>query len=424
MKKYQVFISSTYEDLQEERKAIVEAILIAGHIPAGMELFSGAGTSIKIIKRWINESDIYVLLLGGRYGSIYEESSDDFDGKISYTEWEYEYAKSLGKPICVIVLSEKMIYGNAQKYGGDKIIEKDNVQKYERFKNKVIRDGFCKQIENLSEISGIVQADINAIICSGEYNLLGWIKADQAAIDIPNVRNDLLIDIFQQSMDTYISRYYKDVDVSDFSKMVGIKTRQVVNAEGLLDSFHRIVRIFRHNDTLIKVVIADEYVYRYLDSKHHAFGKRFHATRQQAESYKVEKLLINHIDYSDDFELNVSEDTSRGQLSFCVESKKSVPLGNDFPVDIYYVSSYLCQVSEFFQAFGLPFPCKNFMVDIYLEDDLEKKYSIVTSTNSLFSKVYSDSFKANEMKNFIGCSIRLPEWALASDGYVATLKEK
>lgn len=33
-KKLQVFISSTYTDLTEERQAAVEAILDAGHIPA------------------------------------------------------------------------------------------------------------------------------------------------------------------------------------------------------------------------------------------------------------------------------------------------------------------------------------------------------------------------------------------------------
>ena len=38
-KKLQVFVSSTYTDLIEERQAAVQAILDAGHIPAGMELF-------------------------------------------------------------------------------------------------------------------------------------------------------------------------------------------------------------------------------------------------------------------------------------------------------------------------------------------------------------------------------------------------
>ena len=44
-RKLQVFISSTYLDLKEERQAAVEAILGAGHIPAGMELFKAGNNS-------------------------------------------------------------------------------------------------------------------------------------------------------------------------------------------------------------------------------------------------------------------------------------------------------------------------------------------------------------------------------------------
>ncbi len=65
-RKFQVFISSTFTDLIEERQAAVSAILTAGHIPAGMELFKpGDRSQLEIIKRWIDESDIYILILGG-----------------------------------------------------------------------------------------------------------------------------------------------------------------------------------------------------------------------------------------------------------------------------------------------------------------------------------------------------------------------
>ena len=84
-KKYQIFISSTYEDLKEERMKIIMAILKANHIPTGMEGFSGASETIDLIKKWIDECDIYMLLISGRYGDIYEKN-------ISYTEWEYRYA--------------------------------------------------------------------------------------------------------------------------------------------------------------------------------------------------------------------------------------------------------------------------------------------------------------------------------------------
>ena len=44
-KKLQVFISSTYTDLLEERQSSVEAVLRPGNIPAGMELFSAGNKS-------------------------------------------------------------------------------------------------------------------------------------------------------------------------------------------------------------------------------------------------------------------------------------------------------------------------------------------------------------------------------------------
>ncbi len=76
-------------DLIEERQAAVEAILDAGHIPAGMELFkAGNESQLKTIYQWIDESDVYMLILGGRYGTVEPKS-----GK-SYTQLEYEYACS------------------------------------------------------------------------------------------------------------------------------------------------------------------------------------------------------------------------------------------------------------------------------------------------------------------------------------------
>ncbi|HYI02988.1 DUF4062 domain-containing protein [Hyalangium sp.] len=66
-RKLQVFISSTYIDLKEERQSAVEAILESGHIPAGMELFAaGDKSQLETIRRWIDDSDVYLLILGGR----------------------------------------------------------------------------------------------------------------------------------------------------------------------------------------------------------------------------------------------------------------------------------------------------------------------------------------------------------------------
>ena len=99
-KKIQVFISSTYTDLIEERQAAVEAILDAGHIPAGMELFkAGNESQLKTIYKWIDESDVYMLILGGRYGTVEPKSEK------SYTQLEYEYALSKNIPVFSVVIN-------------------------------------------------------------------------------------------------------------------------------------------------------------------------------------------------------------------------------------------------------------------------------------------------------------------------------
>jgi Domain of unknown function (DUF4062) len=92
-KRYQIFVSSTFEDLKPERQAVLRAILELNHMPAGMEFFPASDeTAWKIIQDIIEESDYYLLIIGGRYGSLDEEG-------LGFTEKEYDFATTLGKPI-------------------------------------------------------------------------------------------------------------------------------------------------------------------------------------------------------------------------------------------------------------------------------------------------------------------------------------
>ncbi|WP_122669439.1 DUF4062 domain-containing protein, partial [Pseudomonas viridiflava] len=96
--KYQIFVSSTYTDLKEPRDLVIKAILEMGHIPVGMEMFSAADEEQwSIIQRQIDQSDYYVLIAANRYGSVTAEN-------ISYTEKEYDYARSLQIPCLGFVL--------------------------------------------------------------------------------------------------------------------------------------------------------------------------------------------------------------------------------------------------------------------------------------------------------------------------------
>lgn len=100
-KKYQVFISSTYEDLKEERDQAIKAVLEMGHIPVGMEMFSaGDEEQWQLIARQIESTDYYVIIVGHRYGSETPEG-------ISYTEKEYDHAKFCGIPTLGFIIDDK-----------------------------------------------------------------------------------------------------------------------------------------------------------------------------------------------------------------------------------------------------------------------------------------------------------------------------
>jgi hypothetical protein len=98
-KKYQVFVSSTFEDLKDERNDIIRSVLEIGHIPVGMEMFSAADEEQwKIIARTIDAADYYVVILAHRYGS---ESKG-----VSYTEKEFDYATAAGIPVLGFIIDE------------------------------------------------------------------------------------------------------------------------------------------------------------------------------------------------------------------------------------------------------------------------------------------------------------------------------
>lgn len=191
-RKLQVFISSTYNDLQEERQKCVEAILTAGHIPAGMELFTAGNNSQKeIIKTWIKESDIYMLLLGCRYGSIDNES------ELSYTDWEYSYAEEIGKPIFSLVLSEDYIDNQLSK-GVISLNDLDfKNPKYIDFKKRVM-NRMVKFISSKDELKGELIASL-VDINKSEKNLVGWIRADDVIKDLEEYT--LLINFWRRNIE-------------------------------------------------------------------------------------------------------------------------------------------------------------------------------------------------------------------------------
>lgn len=167
-KKLQVFVSSTYTDLIEERQAAVQAILDAGHIPAGMELFkAGNESQLKTIYKWIDESDVYMLILGGRYGSIESKS-----GK-SYTQLEYEYALSKDIPVFAVILSETFLTYKITSLGLTNTMEQKAPDKHQSFKEFVMSK-IIREVDDCKDIKIQVHATLSEFM--REYDLSGWVR--------------------------------------------------------------------------------------------------------------------------------------------------------------------------------------------------------------------------------------------------------
>ena len=171
-KKYQVFISSTFEDLKDEREKVIEILLNKNCIPVGMEYFPAADDEqMTMIKRLINECDYYVLILGGRYGSV-----EPLSGK-SYTQLEYEYAQEKGIPISVFYRENKdqLLYNQ---------VEIKNPEKFDAFEKEVKHNRMCKPWNNADELAGLVSISLDYQIKN--HPRPGWIKADNISSEEAN----------------------------------------------------------------------------------------------------------------------------------------------------------------------------------------------------------------------------------------------
>ena len=163
-KRYQVFVSSTYEDLLEARQEVMQALLELDCIPAGMELFPAADDDQwTLIKRVIDECDYYIVIIAGRYGSIGPEEK-------SFTQLEYEYAISRKKPVIAFLYKEpgKLPADNTEK-------DPAQAKKLEDFR-KLAKKKMVRYWTTPAELGSVVGRSLVKLIKSRPAT--GWVKAD------------------------------------------------------------------------------------------------------------------------------------------------------------------------------------------------------------------------------------------------------
>ncbi|MEE0862889.1 MAG: DUF4062 domain-containing protein [Lachnospiraceae bacterium] len=167
-RKFSVFISSTYEDLKEERQALVGVALENNFIPVGMEQFHAAPTSQwNVITKMIDECDFYLLIIGGRYGSIDEETG------VSYTEKEYDYAKNKKLPVLVLIKDTSNITESKMDTGADKY---DKMKRLDAFREKVKKDK--NTVDCFTDINSLKYAASSTFSKAIDYvdDNAGWVR--------------------------------------------------------------------------------------------------------------------------------------------------------------------------------------------------------------------------------------------------------
>ena len=169
-KRYQVFLSSTYTDLIDERQLVIQALMEIDCIPAGMELFPAVDEEqLEFIKKVIDDCDYYLLIIGGRYGSTAPDG-------ISYTEKEYNYAVSKGLKVVAL------IHGEPGKISFEKSEQtSEQRERLTSFINKVKTGRLVNFWTTPAELPGLVSSNMMRTIKM--HPAIGWVRADKIATE-------------------------------------------------------------------------------------------------------------------------------------------------------------------------------------------------------------------------------------------------
>jgi hypothetical protein len=195
-RRYQIFVSSTFSDLKPYRKEAIDVVWERGHIPIDMATFSAAhDTDRAVIERAIKKSQIYLLLLGHRYGTLVPGAD------ISYTELEYELAKKAGLYVIALRLNETDV--NARRSELDRTkhddqLELQNEQRLWDFHRRVSRDHY----DQLWSLHGqfkfeVLKALTDALPSCKKLGFVGEQRGPAKLIQLAS-QNEFIVDIVDE----------------------------------------------------------------------------------------------------------------------------------------------------------------------------------------------------------------------------------
>jgi hypothetical protein len=196
-RRYQVFISSTFNDLKDQRKDAIEVVFERGHIPIALENFSARSKSdLEVIEQAIRDSQIYMLILGYRYGELIPEQD------ISFTEFEYKLALEANLTILVLQMRDDEIDSRRAELDRNKVDDRNelnNTDKFSRFRDELrkhFRQLWVSEKGNFR--AKALAALVDAIPDCERRKIRGFIREPQDPTMLGAANNEFIVDIVNE----------------------------------------------------------------------------------------------------------------------------------------------------------------------------------------------------------------------------------
>lgn len=165
--RYQIFVSSTFQDLKDARERVIYELMRNGFIAVGMEQFHATDEEqMEYIRPLIDQTDYYVVIVKGRYGSLAADG-------MSYTEKEYRYALEKGVPVLAF------LYDDIQSLSvHDTDDDSDKLKKFKLFREELM----SKRIVSFWRAEDDLVSKVKDAVFGIAFRKprIGWIRGDQA----------------------------------------------------------------------------------------------------------------------------------------------------------------------------------------------------------------------------------------------------
>lgn len=297
-KKYQVFVSSTYTDLIEERHNITNVLLMADCIPAGMEAFVASDDEqFNIIKRVIDLCDYYILIIGERYGSINEKTDK------SYTEMEFEYAVSKDIPILVFAKDIDLDSTTTEE-------DIDRRAKLHSFRKRALTGRLGGIWSSLDELTG--QVAVSIMKAKIEKKRPGWVRNmgfdPEAVADELNLLRTKIVELEKENKELkengrVVEEKSERIDLSQYKIQLHFTEKQYIWTSNTpppheMDIDTDLQELFKYISVRISGRMNDEEFIKELSS----FKTGYYVNTQQALIIKSQLIALGMLEEVEDEE--------------------------------------------------------------------------------------------------------------------------